>query len=113
MLWCRIGRHSDRGERAHKHVHHGLRHRWTGEARGVETHHRVGLRGVPDKLVLVVGTEGAGLTTELLEASDARVRIPMRAGSDSVNVATALAIALQRCVSIASQASLAGAGEST
>lgn len=53
-------------------------------------------KGVADKVVLVVGTEGAGLTPELLEAADFCVRIPMREGWDSVNVATALAIALQR-----------------
>ena len=53
-------------------------------------------KGISDKVVLVVGTEGAGLTPELLEAADSCVRIPMREGWDSVNVATALAIALQR-----------------
>ena len=58
--------------------------------------------GVPEKMVLVVGTEGAGLTKELLDAADACVRIPMRPGSDSVNVATALAIALQRLSFVAS-----------
>lgn len=63
--------------------------------------------GAPEKMVLVVGTEGAGLTKELLEAADACVRIPMRPGSDSVNVATALAIALQRLSFVTAQ----GAGE--
>ena len=56
-------------------------------------------KGVPEKVALVVGTEGAGLTAELLESADACVRIPMREGWDSVNVATALAIALQRIAS--------------
>ena len=51
----------------------------------------------PDAAVaLLVGAEGAGVSAEALAACDARVRIPMRADVDSLNVATALAIALQR-----------------
>ena len=48
----------------------------------------------PDRFALLVGTEGAGLTDVALDAADVRVRIPMRRGVDSVNVATAAAIAL-------------------
>jgi len=43
---------------------------------------------------LLVGAEGPGLTPAALEAADRCVRIPMAAGVDSVNVATAAAIAL-------------------
>ncbi len=43
---------------------------------------------------LLLGAEGAGLTRAAMDASDARVRVPMAAGVDSVNVATAAAIAL-------------------
>ena len=46
------------------------------------------------RLALVVGAEGPGLTAEALAAATARVRIPMAAGVDSLNVATAAAIAL-------------------
>jgi len=48
----------------------------------------------PERLALVLGAEGPGLTTAALGAVDRRVRIPMVASVDSVNVATAAAIAL-------------------
>ena len=44
--------------------------------------------------VLLVGAEGPGLTPGALAAADRRVRITMRAGVDSLNVATAAAVAL-------------------
>jgi tRNA G18 (ribose-2'-O)-methylase SpoU len=43
---------------------------------------------------LVVGAEGPGLSGAALAAADRRVRIPMAAGVDSLNVATAAAVAL-------------------
>ena len=43
---------------------------------------------------LLVGAEGPGLSGPALAAADRRVRIPMAAGVDSLNVATAAAIAL-------------------
>src|SRR6185437_12824267 len=46
------------------------------------------------RLALLLGAEGPGLTAEALAAADARVRIPMAFGVDSLNVATAAAIAL-------------------
>lgn len=50
------------------------------------------LRG--SRVGLLVGHEGAGLSPEALAAADVRVRIPMIPGADSLNVATATAIAL-------------------
>lgn len=47
----------------------------------------------PERLCLVVGTEGAGLSGRWLEQSDAVVAIPMRRGVDSLNVAAATAVA--------------------
>ena len=47
----------------------------------------------PDKLALVLGAEGLGLPDALIERGQA-VRLPMAEGFDSVNVATAGAIAL-------------------
>jgi tRNA G18 (ribose-2'-O)-methylase SpoU len=44
--------------------------------------------------VLLVGAEGPGLTDGALAAADRRVRIAMGAGVDSLNVATAAAVAL-------------------
>jgi tRNA G18 (ribose-2'-O)-methylase SpoU len=48
----------------------------------------------PDRIALVVGTEGGGLTPEALAAADTIVQIPMRHGIDSLNVAAAAAVAI-------------------
>jgi len=48
------------------------------------------------RLVLVVGSEAAGVGEPVLRTADARVRIAMAAGVDSLNVAAATAIALHR-----------------
>jgi tRNA G18 (ribose-2'-O)-methylase SpoU len=48
----------------------------------------------PERLALVLGTEGDGLTRHTLAAVDLAVRIPMSAGVDSLNVASASAVAL-------------------
>lgn len=46
------------------------------------------------RVALLLGHEGAGLTTEALAGADCRARIAMSAGADSVNVATASGIAM-------------------
>lgn len=48
------------------------------------------------KVALFVGTEGEGLGDGILAGVDLRVRIPMQAGMDSLNVAAATAVALYR-----------------
>ena len=48
------------------------------------------------KVALLLGAEGPGLTDAALAAADRRLRIPMAAGVDSLNVATAAAIVFQR-----------------
>jgi tRNA G18 (ribose-2'-O)-methylase SpoU len=51
----------------------------------------------PDRPVaLLVGSEGPGLSPALERVADLSVRIPMKAGVDSLNVATATGIALHR-----------------
>jgi tRNA G18 (ribose-2'-O)-methylase SpoU len=45
-------------------------------------------------IVLMVGSEGAGLTSDTRAAADVQVRIPMSAAVDSLNVAAATAIAV-------------------
>ncbi|WP_435157939.1 TrmH family RNA methyltransferase [Amycolatopsis sacchari] len=45
------------------------------------------------KVALLLGSEGPGLTAEALAAADVAVRIPMAEGVDSLNVATAAAVA--------------------
>jgi tRNA G18 (ribose-2'-O)-methylase SpoU len=52
---------------------------------------RAGLAG--QRVALVLGAEGPGLSDEALAAADLRVRIPMASGVDSLNVATAAAVA--------------------
>ena len=47
----------------------------------------------PDRLALVLGTEGAGMSAGTLAAVDLAVKIPMRTGVDSLNVAAASAVA--------------------
>ena len=50
--------------------------------------------GPGDRRVLLVGAEGPGLSDRALAAADRRIRIAMGAGVDSLNVATAAAVAL-------------------
>jgi tRNA G18 (ribose-2'-O)-methylase SpoU len=52
------------------------------------------LRGTAGgRVALLLGSEGPGLSEEALAASDVIVRIPMVSGVDSLNVATAAAVA--------------------
>lgn len=74
------------------------------DALGAAGYRRLGLdprEGVPPEeaaaggpAVLVVGAEGAGLSPAVRERLDARVRIPMRPGVESLNAAVAAGIAL-------------------
>lgn len=47
----------------------------------------------PERLALVLGTEGDGLSRKAIAAADLVVRIPMAGGVDSLNVAAASAVA--------------------
>lgn len=53
----------------------------------------------PGRLALLLGAEGPGLTPGAMALAHARVRIPMSTLADSLNVATAGAIALSHLVS--------------
>jgi tRNA G18 (ribose-2'-O)-methylase SpoU len=46
-----------------------------------------------ERVAVLVGAEGPGLSETAMRASDVRVRIPMSRGTDSLNVATAAALA--------------------
>ena len=46
-----------------------------------------------ERIAILVGAEGPGLSYAAMKASDMRVRIPMSRGTDSLNVATAAALA--------------------
>jgi tRNA G18 (ribose-2'-O)-methylase SpoU len=49
--------------------------------------------GPPDRVAVLLGAEGPGLSAAALAAADRRVRIPMARGADSLNVAAAAAVA--------------------
>ena len=46
-----------------------------------------------EKLAVILGTEGDGLSDETIAACDYTIRIPMSHGVDSLNVAAASAVA--------------------
>jgi tRNA G18 (ribose-2'-O)-methylase SpoU len=48
----------------------------------------------PDRLAIVMGTEGDGLSRRAIQGADVVVKIPMAGGVDSLNVAAASAVAL-------------------
>lgn len=45
-----------------------------------------------ERVCVLIGNEGAGLTREALDACDLRLRLPMRGGAESLNAAIAAAI---------------------
>jgi tRNA G18 (ribose-2'-O)-methylase SpoU len=49
---------------------------------------------LPERVAIVLGTEGDGLSRRALAAADVRIEIPMLHGVDSLNVAAASAVAL-------------------
>ena len=53
-----------------------------------------GLGALPERVALLLGAEGPGLSEASLEGADRRARIPMAPGFDSLNVATTSGIAL-------------------
>ncbi len=59
-----------------------------------------GARPLPERVAWLLGAEGEGLSEELLAMADERIRIPMAPGVDSINVATACAIALHHVASV-------------
>lgn len=54
---------------------------------------------VPDRVALVLGNEGAGVRSEILEASDRRVAVPIPGPVDSLNVSVAAALLMDRIFS--------------
>jgi len=58
------------------------------------------IAGLESAPTLCLGSERGGLPDEVLELCDARATIPLQAGAESLNVAAAAAIALQRIDSL-------------
>lgn len=50
----------------------------------------------PQRVCLLLGSEGPGLSRAMIEGADLRVRIPIAGGVDSLNASVAGAIAMQR-----------------
>jgi tRNA G18 (ribose-2'-O)-methylase SpoU len=67
-----------------------------GCSAGIETIDSFFERGRPDRVALLLGSEGEGLTPSVVALADSRIRIPMVAGVDSLNVSVAAGIALAR-----------------
>mmetsp|Transcript_4311 Transcript_4311/g.8261 ORF Transcript_4311/g.8261 Transcript_4311/m.8261 type:complete len:471 (+) Transcript_4311:63-1475(+) len=53
-------------------------------------------RIIPDKLAIVFGTEAVGCSTQILEASDKRVYLPLRGFADSLNLSVATALVVHQ-----------------
>lgn len=69
---------------------------WASDARGEP----VGRDDdVPRDVALVLGNEGAGVRDEILAAADRRVAVRLRGGAESLNVAVAAAILMDRIFS--------------
>jgi TrmH family RNA methyltransferase len=49
---------------------------------------------IPDRAILAFGEERGGLSENILERAERRIRIPMTAGVSSLNLATAVAVTL-------------------
>ena len=47
---------------------------------------------LPEKIAVIIGNEGAGITPETARAAACRVRLPMRGGAESLNAAIAAAV---------------------
>jgi tRNA G18 (ribose-2'-O)-methylase SpoU len=56
-----------------------------------------------ERVAVLVGAEGPGLSRAVLQASDLRVRVPMSRGTDSLNVATAAALAFYERARVGAQ----------
>jgi RNA methyltransferase, TrmH family len=69
--------------------------KWSGDVVGTHLKATIDFRrDYKAPTMLVMGSEGRGLSEELSEACKTLVRIPMRGGADSLNVATATALML-------------------
>jgi TrmH family RNA methyltransferase len=68
------------------------------------------LTSLPDGALLAFGSERDGVSAELTVRAAARVRIPMRAGVSSLNLATAVAVVLYAGWSVFSQRSIVHTG---
>ena len=88
--WTRIGNWESTRELLTRHGFHVAALALTPDAVSLRDFQSTGY----ERLALVLGAEGPGLTDEALGASDTVVQIPMMHGIDSLNVAAASAVAM-------------------
>ncbi|MFS0730577.1 RNA methyltransferase [Curtobacterium sp. 1P10AnD] len=88
--WTRIGEWPDAGEELREQGFHLAAMALTDRSVDLDRF----VADVPERVALVMGTEGRGLTDRAIAAADTTVRIPMSHGVDSLNVAAASAVAL-------------------
>ena len=88
--WTRIGDWASTRELLTRHGFHVAALALTADAVSLRDFQATGY----ERLALVLGAEGPGLTDEALAASDTVVQIPMMHGIDSLNVAAASAVAM-------------------
>jgi tRNA G18 (ribose-2'-O)-methylase SpoU len=68
----------------------------TPDANAATLHEFASASSSSDRLMLMLGAEGSGLTSAALDIADVRVRIPIDSSVDSLNVVVAASIALER-----------------
>lgn len=90
--WSRTGDWAELGPTLHSAGFHVAALALTDDA--VSLRDFVAAESRPEKLALVLGAEGDGLTAEALAVADTVLSIPMAHGIDSLNVAAASAVAL-------------------
>jgi tRNA G18 (ribose-2'-O)-methylase SpoU len=88
--WTRIGEWQDAAPRLHDAGFHIAALALAHDAVSLE---RFAV-DAPERLAIVMGAEGDGLSRRAIAAADTVVTIPMRHGVDSLNVASAAAVAL-------------------
>lgn len=69
---------------------------WAADAAGEDVGRG---EGVPARVALVLGNEGAGVREEILSAADRRVAVHLPGGAESLNVAVAAALLMDRIFS--------------
>ncbi|UNK69324.1 RNA methyltransferase [Microbacterium sp. H1-D42] len=88
--WTRIGEWSAAGPQLHAHGFEIAALALSDDAVALDAY----AASSPERVALVMGTEGEGLSRGALDAADRIVTIPMAGGVDSLNVASAAAVAV-------------------
>jgi tRNA G18 (ribose-2'-O)-methylase SpoU len=89
LRWCRVAE-ADWPDAAFEHLHTAGFETWAMTPSG---DHDIWSLDVPDRLALVLGAEGPGLTGRTMSRARRQVRLPIETGVDSLNVAAAAAVA--------------------